>query len=291
MKTNPRFTVEKPQTPLLALVAMAVIGAFSSIQGSVLVSTDFDSGYTVGNLDAQSPTNVGLTGNFTASSLATVVSATGTYDLTYNVAGGGTISSGANVLKIASQPSGAATTLFTRSFATAITGQNVYFSYLLKNTDTNYNDNLDFGLTLTADGQNNRGLGVWAPNGGGGKAGYMFGWGTNVGSTALPAGSNLLVVELIWDGSKYATANFWLNPSTTSSDTPDATSNAGSATSLSSINMWSANYTSGAFAIDNITVGTQWSDVVAVPEPTTWVMMVSGLGMLVGCQRFRRSKV
>lgn len=282
-------------THLLAISATWVSLATASY-GSVLVSTGFDSGYTVGNIDTQSPTDTGMTGAYTVTntsvaSVNVVSSATTGYDLTYNVVGGGTISSGSNVATFKTD-SGAAQTIFSRNLSTPITGQSVYLRYVIKPITASVSGSDDIGLTLAASGI--YGLGEAAPSGGGSKAGIMMEWGNYAtGGTALTSGAaNLLVAELIWDGTRYSQAKFWLNPTAGSSGTADGTTavNTSGPTSLTTFALKSANMTQYTeYAFDSVVLGTTWADVVAVPEPSTYAMLFAGVAMLLIGSRKRRS--
>lgn len=43
-----------------------------------------------------------------------------------------------------------------------------------------------------------------------------------------------------------------------------------------------------SFALDEIRIGESWSDVVTIPEPTTWALLAGSLTTLVIFRRRRR---
>jgi hypothetical protein len=87
-----------------------------------------------------------------------------------------------------------------------------------------------------------------------------------------------------------STAYLYLNP-TPGGAMPAATlSLAGStATAIDNVGFKAqAAATTGSYLVDNLLIGTTWADVTPVPEPSTWMLVGSGLALMIGLARRRR---
>ena len=107
--------------------------------------------------------------------------------------------------------------------------------------------------------------------------------------SALTIGTTYLIVEEIDLTAK--TASLWIDP-TLGGSPPTATASLSgiTATAVDDVGFKTTSAT-GAYVIDNLLIGTTWADVTpaAVPEPSTVMMVVSGLGLMFGLARRRRS--
>ena len=94
------------------------------------------------------------------------------------------------------------------------------------------------------------------------------------------------------NGSNYDTIRFWMNPSYGDLGTPvgtvthDINRSELSMLGLRIIN----NEQDNVYQVDNIVVGTEWADVVAVPEPSPLAFVSVGTMLLVGATGMRMRK-
>ncbi len=295
-----------PSHPIL-LALSAVIALMPSARANVLASYDFNSGYTDTNVIGQGGSgtdNVGLTGTFNNSFGApsavteTVTAATGLNNLTYNVSGGGTISS-SNVLQVNS-PAGysAVADLYDIGLSSNITAKTIYMSVLVNPVaETSTNTDLLFYLTpssVATGATGSESFGVI--NGQAGVAYYnntaLFGGG------ALPTDTaTLIVASFNWSSTanSYTSMSLWENPTATSQGTPLLTEalTGTNNQSFDAIGLASANLAPNSIIdVGSLTIGTTFGDVVpalAAPEPSTWALFaLGGLIFLMGRSRFRR---
>ena len=106
---------------------------------------------------------------------------------------------------------------------------------------------------------------------------------------ALTLGTTYLIVEEIDLDAKVA--NLWIDP-TPGAAAPTATASISGLTATAVDNVgFKTTGATGAYVIDNLLIGTTWADVTpaAVPEPSTVTMVVSGLVLMFGLARRRRS--
>lgn len=287
------------------LWASLASGSFASI----LFSTDFDSGYTTGLLSGQSSSSdIGYAAgssflvNTPTGSSTQIVDATGVNDLTYSVSGGGTISSGAHsVVFTTTSDISSASNIFSRQLSTNIAKQTIYMRVVVSeygnvNVSTYYRFSLN-GTALTAMGLPAFGLR-------GGAVGALWDGSTVAAGTVPPLSTpTLLIAAFNWDPSAnsgaggYSSISFWQNPTADSLSTPTATAalttpaeTASATSAFNYINFGVTNFNHGSsLALDSIQYGTTWNDVIAsVPEPSTYAMMVGGIGMLLGLNRARK---
>ena len=301
-------------------------GLATSASASILVNADFGAGYTANaSLSGQSGSsdvrlagtwNTNVTGSADHASQLTVLAATGSNNLTYNVSGGGTLSS-TNVLQFVSN-SGAVVQWFGRNLSSSISGQDVYARLLLKPVNGSYNSGTRLNWFMYA-GTSNPGAGNTSLSTGLGQLGQgttnslatqnleaTIGTSTtnNAIAKATPGITNgtvdLLVAKYAWDATSktYNSVSFWLNPAYGDSATPIATASITSGNAnLGQLGLTTANLSAaggtGSVTYDfaNFAVGTTWQDVVpaAVPEPASLGLALVGLGLLAGGWRPRRS--
>ncbi len=269
--------------PSLALAILSM-AALPQLRATVLVNTDFDAGYTAGqSLNGQSGSgDVNFLGAFSSLDNVQVVNASGANDLTYQVAGGGTISSGSHVAQFTST-SGDAVLTVARNLSTVVTGQTVFARIVMSAVVPSANSLTSLNFFLNAPGnafelEHGTGFGQFGTS-----AGAGIGFGANNTATfgnLTDTSVNLLVASFNWDGTKYSSVSFWLNPMSDSLGAPNATaSTLSGVTSLSQIGLTVANLsaTSGTatYNFDSFLVGTAWDDVVAVPEPSTTALVAT----------------
>lgn len=292
----------KKQSKFLCLILLAMFAIKCPTKADVLVSTGFDTGYTPGAFSAQSGSgDVGLSGTWSSGSETTVVAATGSNNLTYNVAGGGTISSGSNVIQFTDTTGGSVELPFSRNVTSAISGENVYMSLVISAPvlSSNSGTDLDFFANDSASGTYGKiqGTGVGqfgSANAGAGIGNAYSGNGLASSTTAVTSTPTLLVAEFNWDSanSVYDSVSLWVDPNATQG-LPDATATTlpiNGTTSIQHVGLAEANVGTGTYDFDSLTIGTKWTDVVpqaAIPEPSTWALMVAGLAALFPALRRR----
>jgi len=117
--------------------------------------------------------------------------------------------------------------------------------------------------------------------------------GTNIGGTGSILTSalsttnpNLIVFRMVFDGANNDTMSVWLNP-TAASDTASITATQANFV-LNQPELRSVN-ASGNLVFDEVRFGTTFLDVVPIPEPSTYVMLLGGIGVLLILRRCRRA--
>ena len=260
----------------LAVVALATIAAFglaASSQASVLFSDGFN--YSPGALSGNGSWVGGNAG-------MTVVNG----DLTY----AGLYDTGGNEMQLAN---GSAGSMYAQ-FANQTSGQ-VWLSFLFDPTVVDSGNQYFIAMNPGTSSPNGSGDAIDA---------YYYDTGkielrANAGAatagtgTALAIGSTNLIVEEIDLTAK--TASMWLNPgSATFADnslTPTATASISgiTATAVDDVG-FKAQSGTGTYLVDNLIVGQTWADVTPViPEPSTYLLVGTGLAMMLGFIRRRRS--
>lgn len=283
---------------LWIFIASLVACSITPVRATVLMNADFDSTYNTGALVGQSGTSdVGLLGSFAAGASTANATVTNSTDLSYSVVGGGTISGGSHSV-IVSNSAGTTQDVFNRALSSNVTGQTLYLRMVIDPLN-NVNDStfLRFYLTPTAPattamgGPGGGGLGL---RGGGSSSLPAVGGTLNSVSATSGAGlltmnqANLVVAAFNWNSTSnlYDSVSVWVNPTATALGTPTATNTLGASTfaptSLSVIGLGIINFNATeSIAVDSFVIGTQWTDVVTVPEPVTWLLLVGGLCALV----------
>jgi hypothetical protein len=289
---------------------LALIGSFTAVHATVLVSTDFDEGYTANTaLFGQSgSSDIGLSGTFTqgaSSATATVRNSTDTgRDLTYNVSGGGVISGGSHSVDI-SQTAGGVQDIFHRSLSSDVNSQSLFMRVVIR-PETALNGNTFFRFYVTPDVPLSSVIG----GAGGAAFGLRDAYSTSPGANAMMnngtttfsantaadiltgGAANLLVAEFNWNGSAYDSVSIWVNPTASDSESPLATIAVTPfvPTSLSVMGLGIGNFNDGqTIAIDSFAIGTTWNDMVAIPEPSAGYMLLAFLLCATVFLRKRRS--
>ncbi|HTS19727.1 MAG TPA: PEP-CTERM sorting domain-containing protein [Verrucomicrobiae bacterium] len=266
----------------LAVVALATIAAFGlalSSRAQVLFSDAFN--YSPGALN--SANTGGAWGIGTGNSGLTVVSGNLTYPGLYDTGG--------NEAQIANGSAGT----IGAAFANQTSGQ-VWISLLFDPTAADSANNYFMAMNP----------GTSTPNGGSDAIdAYYYASGkievranaaaaTAGTGTALTLNTVNLIVEEIDLTAK--TASLWVNPSSltfaNNGLTPTATASISgiTATAVDDVGLKAQSSAGGPYLIDNVIVGQTWADVTpVVPEPSTYLLVGTGLAMMLGFIRRRRS--
>lgn len=242
--------------------------------------------YATGNLNTQN----GGTGWAGAWSVPTVVANSAvisTQSITYNF--GGTVIGGGNSLLIRNGSNPLQRDVFA---APDTSGQDYYVSFIFNNTGTTFagwqakDGNVD--LTNDTIGLTNNGT-----------VGARVGNSTSTGATGFSDNATHFVVIAYtgWDGSTYRTSKVWLNPSAVgdpaASVSATYTGTAGQGSSgFMGLYIRTANFANDNtefMYIDDIRVGTSWSSVTPIPEPSTTVLLTA-LGVCVGAVSRRKPR-
>jgi len=104
----------------------------------------------------------------------------------------------------------------------------------------------------------------------------------------INSGTNMLVGQLVWDGSEFSTLNVWANPLHADEASPDATLDISGLdiNSLSEVVIrGGANHGGPRPIVDELVIATAWNDVViaAIPEPSTYALLggLAALGLVI----------
>lgn len=264
------------QVPRALLIAATVLAFASSGFGQLIV--DFNN-YTVGDLSGQAG-GTGLTGNWTG--------------VTNNDVVAGNLSGPAASSSLIYAQTGTAQKLQTNQPATDFLASQTYISLATPITTTYWTSFL-----LQGTGGSDR-LGVSFNANGNGLDNYSFALfkaGDNIairgaGSAEVAVTGNdfFLVSKVTRVNSGTLTIDLFVNPTSLSSfDAPAqlTRTNVALTATLSSIGVFGYNNT--ASSIDNMRFGSQLSDVVVVPEPSTFAMamLLGGLVMMTLLRRRR----
>jgi hypothetical protein len=279
MKTRDQINQRVHCTPIRLLLAVGVSCLLiQSANATLLFSDGFD--YTVGSTLGG---NVNP-GNSIAWSGGSAGLSIGSGNLTYP----GLLDLGGNSLVI----SNASATSTINTYASQTAGT-VFYSFLFDPLVANGGNNYFTALNNPSTGSSG------APNGGSDVIdAYFYAAGSlrlranaqaAVGATTLSLGTTYFIVMEYDIDNKIA--SMWLNPTPGAAmpGSPYAQITGTTGTSLNNVGFKAASST-GKFLVDNVMVGTTWEDVTqAIPEPSTWALLVSGLALMFGMIRRRRS--
>jgi hypothetical protein len=271
---------------LIAAVSPAAMGA--------LVATDNFESYTAGaQLNALNGGS-GFTGAYVVD--PTKLAGVTVVNQSINYTGGTVASFGGNR---AAQIAGGndSNALIARGIP-AQTATPVYFSFLFNNSSAS-EAFLQFGLENGAAGEPNASVGVQGSAGNGSGSEAFFARVPNGGSTVFGspttfdvAGTTYLVVGKVSKSTgaagAYDTIDFFVNPTSQTEGTPNATVTNATATvtSFNNFVVRSARTDAGStYTFDNLTIGTTFADVVPTPEPGALGLV--GLGAVAGLARRR----
>ncbi|MDZ4787345.1 MAG: PEP-CTERM sorting domain-containing protein [Blastochloris sp.] len=110
--------------------------------------------------------------------------------------------------------------------------------------------------------------------------------GTIATSALSTTNPNLIVFRMAFNGASDDTMSVWLNP-TAASDTASIT--ATQANFVLNNPEWRSVNANGSLVFDEIRFGTTFADVVPIPEPSTYVLLLGGIGVLLILRRCRRA--
>jgi hypothetical protein len=245
-----------------------------SIHASVLVQSSFDAGFGTGALGAQpgiqgSANDIGFSGNYIYSPCAAdsggggyfnIIPATGTFNLSYTVSGGGSIPSGVNAVDLKTSCISAGTSA-SRPLGTSITGQDVYASIVVKPIAAGGSSSTDLIFTLGAGSASSPFFGIMNQKAAAGLYG-VYSSSTASSTTSVTSSiPYLLVAQFVWNAStsKYDTVKLWLNPTASSAGTPNATvtDTAHAFASFNAVGLFTTNMTTNSeYAFDSLVIGT-----------------------------------
>jgi hypothetical protein len=248
----------------LSLVAVGVgCMLFQSAQATLLFSEAFNynTGGLAGNVNPGSSTWTGGSVNYLS-----IVSG----NLTY----AGLADQGGNELQIAN---GSATSSYI-TFANQTSGQ-IYYSFLFNPTAADSGNNYFTAMNpgTTAPGGSSDAIDAYYYSSGKIELRANAQSATAGTGAALTLGTTYLIVEEIDLTAK--TASLWINPTPgATAPTATATLSGITATAIDNVGFKAQGGAGGPYLVDNLLIGTTWTDVTPTPEPTTCAL--AGLGML-----------
>lgn len=277
-------------------IALLVIALVPITQGSVasaaLVAADSFNDYNVGPL-AGANSGSGWAGGWHAGTGTTVV------DPAVDLVAGG-INGGNRAVQFAANNSNAAY----RQLGSTVSGSNVFVSFLFRFDAGTISNNDFLGLWLDTQARMDSGTAgshTDVPNLGlkaliSGKPGDFFVRlsgtdGSYAGVRAALDSTVQIVGHLAYDSALNKTFyELWVNPNEADLDSPDAIfSQNGAFAPFDLVGFRTANLTGAdRLTVDELRIATDWTDVVAVPEPgSLWLACGAGLGALALVRRRR----
>ena len=275
----------------LATLSCAVLICAFMAQGAIIATDNFT--YSLGELSGNNG-GTGWNSAWSSDTGVTQVVDPGT-PLTYSVPGDGAFQGGNRAVQV----DGNSDNAIYRSFS-SFSGTDLFFSFLIRveaGSVLNPNDFASFWFDNVATGSHNGvpSIGVKADGGDGSITSDVMSrvqLGSEAYSTPLSTGTTYFIVGHLFKSNpagNFDRFEHWVNPTFSSQGSPLATSSGvGTQSSLSILGLRSANLDPGdSILFDQVTLGTEWADVVTgIPEPAlTWI---AG-GLLLGLGFFKRS--
>lgn len=286
MKTTLKMTLA------CTLLGVGFLTGTSQTHAALLAYEGFD--YTAGNVNGEDG-GTGWSSAWTSSAspvYGTVVTGT---TLAYT-GGSISVSGSGTALSITGGGAGA----LNRPFVGTDTGNEIYFSLLFQSVSGSGNEFFHFYLSNDPDLNNSGGVGDFYTA----ASNSDFGVRVNDGSadTTVPssisytAGTTyLLVGRLSTDGTGGVSADIldqvelWVNPTSLTPGTADATVNASMGVALEDLVYFSTRTVNFAspdqILIDELRIGTDFASVVTVPEPSVGMMLILGGTSLLALRR------
>jgi len=268
--------------PHVSALALAVALGANSASAAVIASADFEDN-TLGTIVGQAGGS-GWTNTWSAAAASANVVSGGLSYSNGSVASSG----GSHAIEIISGTGSVLNSALQRSFSTQTV--TLYMSFLWQDSANNESPTASGDFTQVgfdnASTDGNPNLSFLRNNG---NLTLRNGTGGGV-DTGLDGsiGTTYMIVVKATKGATYYTADMWVNPTSLTEVAPLASNTANSG--INDIGTFLVRTafmeTSDAFQIDNIRIGTEWSDVVlAVPEPSA--ALLGGLGTLMLLRRRR----
>jgi len=192
---------------------------------------------------------------------------------------------GANLLSVSNGSAGTAIS----QFANQTSGQ-VYYSFLMDvlsfGTGNRYITSMNPGTTTPNGGSDALAVYLYTNN----TLGLRTAGAAAIHTVPLSLGDTNFIVVSYDFGS--TSAKLWFNPTPGGLEgAPDMTlAGDGSVTAIANIGFKAQSDATGATLIDTLRVGTTWADVTtAIPEPSSLVLAMAGIGLMMGLIRRRRS--
>lgn len=270
------------KTSLKLLATIAIYATAASAGAAVIVNESFQN-YSVGTLTDNTTTvnATGLTGNIRVPGTNTASITSGT--MTYNN-GSLSFDGGNQYLSISGTAASGAAVNEQLASSLAPSAGSFYMSFLYR-----FGGTINGGDVASAGFQSNVATGANSSNNmnsqSSGSSFRTVVGAANTSNGTLTAGSvNFIVVQFISSGTQWTGANVWTNPnSATQGASTYTVSGATSATTWLALSSLGANLDAGDSAnFDRYLIGSSWTDVVPVPEPSTWLLLaLSGTFFMV----------
>jgi len=286
----------KTNLSLVGLAAAVLLVTPSVGSAGILASEGFD--YNTGALTGNSG-GAGWAGAWTAPGSvvrADVVDTTAN-PLSFTQSGGAPIDGGTRALEVALTGSQSSQLCGVRTLATPL-AETFYAGYLVRYAGSgswagaNNTFTLHLGTNSTSTTTLNFGLRGGAANE------FVIRYGTGAPVSGASTGGDLvngttyyLVARVNWDGSAFTSANMWLNPSLSDDvDTPTGDASLTLATPFANpiTHIFFREAVLDADDVlqaDEIKIGTAWSDVLPVPEPSSMALLMLGVAGILALRR------